>query len=493
MFQIADKNKLGVLLAFYFIAHAGLFLIPNAVYWDDWVLYRADKSVIYELFHATGSMFNLSGHLHAVLLEIGPWAYKVSTFILMFGSGLLLNHIIKRHAEVKEETRFLIVLLFLCLPFNIARVTMVLFPYALCYFLFFLAWLLMDRFRIVALILFFLSFNTNSFLVFYAVPMLDMFYRSEGRFEARKLFRFCTRRLDYMLLPFLFFFVKMRFYSPSGLYAGYNQHYTLKGLFCVPIFQLFAAFDMYVNVVLVLLFSLLSYRLLRGRLAVSFATDSMSWKMLILGAFVFIFGAIPYWILGTMPTFLDWDSRHQLLLPLGSAMVIVAIYSFKGFRGKEVFLTLILGVSLAFNVTKYSELFIDWQKQVQLMNLFRNSGEIANAGLVLIDDKTERFNAFNRQFAYYEFNGLLEAAFENQNHFGIQKSDYSKYLAGEYDDHFVKVRKAGSFKKENELPQVLVKIDSIKPKGFYERVVSRVFPKLFLSVSEIDANHLLKQ
>ncbi len=82
-------------------------------------------------------MFNLIGYMHIAMLEIGPSIYKVLTFALMFGSGLLLNLILKRHANITKEARFFIVLLFLLLPFNAARVALVVFNYTLCYFLFF--------------------------------------------------------------------------------------------------------------------------------------------------------------------------------------------------------------------------------------------------------------------------------------------------------------------------------------------------------------------
>jgi hypothetical protein len=122
-------------------------------------------------------MLNFFGYLHLGLLAIGPWIYKILTFVLMFSSGMLLNKIIGRHQSIDKNTRFFIVLLFFILPLNVAQVAMIVFPYTLCYFLFFLAWALMDRHRILALIIFFISFNTNSLLVFYAVPFVDMLYR----------------------------------------------------------------------------------------------------------------------------------------------------------------------------------------------------------------------------------------------------------------------------------------------------------------------------
>jgi hypothetical protein len=490
MCKLTDRSSLFILIGFYFLAHGGILFIPNAVYWDDWYLYRADSSVIYDLFRQAGSMFNLFGRLHVAMLTVGIWPYRVLTFILMLASGLVLNSIIKRHAEIKLETRFLIVLLFLVLPFNIARATAICFPYAVCYFLFFLAWFLMDRFRVLALALFFLSFNVNSLLVFYAVPVLDMLYRKGYLFNLKALLGFGIRHLDYILLPFLFFFIKIFFFSPTGLWAGYNQGYTMKALICMPFFQLFTLHDMTVNVVAVIFFSVFSYFFIKRSLLVAGDNDLSPWNMLTLGLVVFILGGIPYWILGNVPTFLDFDSRNQLLFPLGSALVIVAITSFRGFSGRAVFISTVLGVSLAFNLSKYSELFMDWQKQAQLIRLFAASEDVKNAGLVVIEDKTQGLNAFNREYPHWEINGLLEAAFGNQKHFGINRADYCKYLKGEYDRFFVKIRKAGSHRKENALPQVLVEIDLIEPKKLREKIMSSVSPGLSLSISAINNNKL---
>ena len=197
-----------LLFLVYLIAHGGILLIPNAIYWDDWVLYRSESNIILDFFEQWGSMFNLIGYLHIGLLKIGPWVYKVLTFTLMFGSGLLLNNILKRYNNINENNRFLIVLLFLILPFNMARVTMIVFPYTLCYFLFFLAWAMMERFRFLALVLFFISFNTNSLLVFYAVPFCDMLYRAGYLSSWKNSLHSVPRNIDYIMLPFIYFYIK---------------------------------------------------------------------------------------------------------------------------------------------------------------------------------------------------------------------------------------------------------------------------------------------
>ena len=82
------------LFLIYTAAHGGILLIPNAIYWDDWTLYRVADDVILDTFRQAGTMFNLVGHLHNILLGVGLWVYKAMTFVLMFLAGVALNRIL---------------------------------------------------------------------------------------------------------------------------------------------------------------------------------------------------------------------------------------------------------------------------------------------------------------------------------------------------------------------------------------------------------------
>ena len=166
------------LFVLYTLAHGGIFLIPNAIFWDDYTLYEMDDQIILDTFDQLGSIFNFSGYLHVFFLVFGPALYKLLTFVMLFLTGLIFDNILKRYKAINVETRFIIVLLTLVLPFYHARVALIVMPYTLSYFLFFSAWLLMSKQRVVSLALFFISFNTNSLLVFFALPFLDHYYHS---------------------------------------------------------------------------------------------------------------------------------------------------------------------------------------------------------------------------------------------------------------------------------------------------------------------------
>ena len=58
--------------------------------------------------------------------------------------------------------------------------------------------------------------------MFYALPILDALYRSGLGSSLKSMSKFVIERIDYMLLPFVYFFIKIYFFSPSGKYKGYS-------------------------------------------------------------------------------------------------------------------------------------------------------------------------------------------------------------------------------------------------------------------------------
>jgi hypothetical protein len=476
--SIKNYNKYALLLCFfYLLAHGGILFIPNAIYWDDWVLYRNEKSVILDMFRQAGSMFNFSGYLHIGLLEIGPWIYKWLTFILMFASGLLLNEVVKRYGTVSETARFFIILLFLILPFNMARIALIDFPYTLCYFMFFLAWALMDRFRLFALVLFFLSFNTNSLLVFYAIPFFDMFYRSGYLNGWRNVIKFGVRHIDYILLPFIYFFIKIYFFSPSGDYENYNEIYSLENIISSARLQYTSTKELFYlyknNLFLNVIFTIVTFLLLRSYPISKANHYFKNTASGVLGIIILLLGVFPYWIVGHTPSFDEWTSRHQILMPLGCSLILVAVWSY--LNASRVFISVIVGISLGYSVATYKDFFFDWQKQQQLISIFAKTPEIKNGCLIVIDDRTIAMNAINRSYRFYEWNGIFEVAFGDQKRFGISKQQLPGYLSGEYKDNlFTSNYKAASFKRDTLIPPVNVEINLLEIGDFSER-----FRKLF--------------
>src|ERR1035438_5806560 len=84
------------LLTLYSLAQGGTFLILNSVFWDDWTVYHSSARTILSIFRMNGTILSWVGYLHIAMLALGPWLYRILTFILMFLSGLLLWKILER-------------------------------------------------------------------------------------------------------------------------------------------------------------------------------------------------------------------------------------------------------------------------------------------------------------------------------------------------------------------------------------------------------------
>jgi hypothetical protein len=106
--KIKQKSRFYIftLFAVYLLSQGGILLLPNAIYWDDWTLFAVDPEIVRETFIQAGAFFNWVGAIHNILLFFGPISYKYLTFILMFGSGLLFDNILKENFQVRIEEIF---------------------------------------------------------------------------------------------------------------------------------------------------------------------------------------------------------------------------------------------------------------------------------------------------------------------------------------------------------------------------------------------------
>ena len=222
---------------FYIISHIGLFFIADAIYFDDWFIYGVGKRKIFEIFNQAGSFLPFTSYLHAYLLPLGPWTYRILTFISFFVVTHLFDRIIFNSKLVNDEMRYVLVLFFTVLPFNIARVALINFPYTVCLTLFFIAWRY-KHIRYIALPLFFISFATNSLHFFYIIIMAHFYHEFAKDFKWRTILKFVKARLDYLSLPLVYFSIKYTYYVPFGDYLGYNGEFSLKNLLMTPFFQI---------------------------------------------------------------------------------------------------------------------------------------------------------------------------------------------------------------------------------------------------------------
>ncbi|MDQ7057297.1 MAG: hypothetical protein Q9N62_02090 [Ghiorsea sp.] len=227
-----DVREVGFLFIIFLSAFFLLF-INDGVFWDTWVLYNQPLSVLVDTFTQAGAPW--AGYYHYfVISSFGIWGAKFIMGSAYFLSGVFLNEIVRKLGCIKLYDRLLIVVLFLIAPVNFARISTINHPSAVCMLSFFiglylfLAQLNMKSyagltFRILALFAFYFSFMLNSVLVLYAiVPMLFMCWFHLQGFSALASAKEGLKYIDFWVLPIVFYVVKTVFFTPSGLYEGYN-------------------------------------------------------------------------------------------------------------------------------------------------------------------------------------------------------------------------------------------------------------------------------
>ena len=201
---------------------------------------------------------------------------------------------------------------------------------------------------------------------------------------------------------------------------------------------------------------------------------------ILIGILIFLFGVFPYWVIGSTPNFLDWSSRHQILMPLGISIILASFLSYNKMHPilfRSLF-SIITSLCLLFNIITYRDFFIDWQKQKGLVNFFVKNDQIKNSHLLLFSDTTK--NALTRRYRFYEWNGLLKLAYNNERHFGINEEELPAFLSGIYDNTFNSHYNAKDFKKGNIISASLVKISSVNSDSFFS------LPVYVISVQPID-------
>ena len=154
-----------------------------------------------------------------------------------------------------------------------------------------------------------------------------------------------------------------------------------------------------------------------------------------IGLLALVAGLFPYWILGHVPTFSEWTSRHQILMPLGAAVLFLGLLACCEEGIKALFLAICVGVSLALNWSNYTGDILDWQKQKTIVNFLRNSKDAAAANLLVFEDDTP--NALSRVYRFYEWGGLIRLAYSGRSDkFGINSDQLDQYLRGDFDRYF---------------------------------------------------------
>ncbi|MDA2963963.1 MAG: hypothetical protein O2996_02190, partial [Actinomycetota bacterium] len=392
--------------ALYTLSWGWSLLRPNTLYWDDWAyIYNKPKSYLNEIFVNTG-LPPWRALIDQELIAVGYWTIPVLTFLFFFASGIALYLILKKVIFLNQTQINFTILIFLIAPVNHARIALVMFGYTTSFFLFFVAWAILVRHKkaagyLLAVILFFWSFMTHSFLFFYVVPFAHFALTIAKKSNFKNLLRgFKAKLLVLALLPILYYLLRGIFWSPSAEFKDYHR-VTLDGAIRGILFFAICGF---------ISFAGLQISQFRN-------STNIRWAMVIASFSIFAWGLFPYFVNQSLGDFVsvfafraDYGTRHLLLTPLGIGLIVTSIATMIRRPLQKKLIATFLGLFMLVNIFFGTQYLLDSYKKDQLTELFRQT-EVVNSSsdLIFVDD-TKLFNGRFSTYRNTELIGLVSLA-----------------------------------------------------------------------------------
>jgi len=517
---LKNNREYFILFGIYFISNIFLLLNINGIYWDDWTLIGQNYTDIYTQFKEASGI-GLIADIYYFLLNIGNgiWVYRILIFVLYFITGILLSKVLKSIELINTKDNFYITLIFLVTPLYNARVALIDFPYTLFIFIFFIGFYVLSKniklnnlfIRILILTIFFISFLVNSFLVFYGLVLLYIFYQKYFYLSLSwidKIKKFIFKNLDFILLPIIFFMVKILYMTPSGLYANYNSLGILS-LFRIPIGIIFSFYSSLIEPInsSLLLFPyfwiFIFIFIIFYKSKDSFSFNIKDIYLLLLGLFIFIVAIFPYVAVGKLPMNIEFESRHQLIATIGFSFIVyfsIKIFSFKlnlSDKGYKVILVTFILAFVSQNIYYGYRYHKDWWYQVSMEENFKTNKVIQNNHTFIVDNTLDDILVNNRKMSFYEYNGRLKKIFKDDSRLMLNKGDDYKLISSTYKDY--KQYNFSSWKKDKPIYIKIMKNDDFdeeyymnRLKLFYTEIFSptkfKDIAKKLLIVKEINAS-----
>jgi hypothetical protein len=395
-------------LLLYLVSHGFMLASWNAFFWDDWLIYADGRQGTVDHFaECQRCVIPFRGEIEGLLIVPGPWLMRLLVFAFFPVIALFTQQFLRRTQWLHKDEETIIALVILFLPMFGARIALVNYQYAFSLLLFTLgAWMALSPRRVtrlVSLLPVFWSMFTASLQVFVAVLIAVLVTKLFVRQFAVTLDRVLVVA-SFLLFPFVHRYAIPMFFPKWTVTDGYN---TIRVTFLIR--------AVLVAGILTLPLMTIVFRQRNGCVA------RRPVVLLAIGLAVVSVGTFPYlavghfpnfsdWILPLLPDQSDWNSRHQLLQPFGTAFVILGVSQMMT-QYRRAFVLLALGASVCLNVATYSGYYLDSLKQNAVLSYFaENSDNVRATTAVVVEDFANDYNARGRGIRAYEWQAMFESA-----------------------------------------------------------------------------------
>jgi len=388
----------------YTISWGWLFIVRDSYWSDDWTEFKYYQLGFYDQKAQGFAPWNLA--IKAFFDHAGPVPLRALTFLMFFAAALAVFGISGEVSLLAKSQRQFLALLFLLLPFNTSRVAIMVFKYTVSYFLFFIAWYLLVKYKKIraSVPLFFLSFLMHSLLVFYLLPILHFCYASLSP-NRQNLLRKCLQVGSLMLLPVIYWILRSLFWPEKIRYHDVSVSSIAPTVKFVFVFALFVGGVYIVSLKTDIVTRHRIWLTLFGLLAIFLGL----YPYVVFGYFEFNSGLISKYLVTALGRS-DWYSRHQTLQPFGVAMLVVCLIEFLPRRliiSRKTIMVNLVGLCVAINAFFGFEFVVDYSKQKEVIQSIKSQEIEHNGSLYVFVDQVAYLNARGRIYRDRDWRGLI--------------------------------------------------------------------------------------
>jgi hypothetical protein len=442
--KVTGKYYLMTILLLYLMSNLFMFF-NDGWFWDDWCLssYEGLKSInegvgFSFIVPVISWLLNLTIH-PALIFHIICGIFEILGIILFFKCLSLLG--------IDHSNIFIITIFYALLPYFQLKLTIACFLYTVGNSLFVMAAFIFiynrskNNFilRLVSLICFFISFLfLPSTLVLALAFILSMaiYSMNEKNTVNWNLVKGVVNKLlnwaDFVIIPFVFWLFKAYFLKPTGVYAesGYRE-FSVNSVIKTPFNLILAFIQNFIglgvstnpvsqseifSILFFFIFILLLFALKRFKIE---NLTQNKW-FLIIGLFLFFAAVFPYSMVGLVPQFDGYNSRHQILLKFGSAFILFYIFGIikSGYTQKAI-LAAVFSLFIVATLSRQLQFQKSWFKQLALEKGFAGEKLLEDGVNFVIIDNTKDYNEYNINYAFYCYTGILNKTFGTQTRFAV--------------------------------------------------------------------------
>jgi hypothetical protein len=173
--------------------------------------------------------------------------------------------------------------------------------------------------------------------------------------------------------------------------------------------------------------------------------------LLAAGALALFLAILPYAVGRYVPRFYEWDSRHQILMPLGVALILVWFINTLQIKGSYILIVLL---ACLINNKNYYELNRDWNQQKNIMHKLSMINRNNGSTVFLFNNKLNW--AIKRGLRFYEYTGWIKESLSSDSCFALQYELFDDFKKGDYDGFFTDAYNSKNFVRNDDNTIIIV-------------------------------------